>query len=205
MSDFFTISQETVFEETQKRSRFISYSFKVRTNEEVKEKLHNVKTRHWDAKHHVYAYVLNENSSAKFSDDGEPGGTAGLPVLNAIQSEDLKNTLVVVVRYFGGILLGASGLRSMYYSGSKNVLKNSGKSHYVLCKKINLEVSYKKYRIILNLLERFNSKILSTKFENSIKIVAAVSKIDFNVFKDKIFQIPECSIDDKISDEYINI
>ena len=63
MIDFFTISQETVFEETQKRSRFISYSFKVRTNEEVKDKLHTVKTRHWDAKHHDYAYDLNLDAS----------------------------------------------------------------------------------------------------------------------------------------------
>lgn len=205
MSDFFTVARESVFEETEKRSKFISYSFKVSTNEEVKEKLNAIKSKHWDAKHHVYAYVLNENSSVKFSDDGEPGGTAGLPVLNAIQSENLKNTLVIVVRYFGGVLLGTSGLRTMYYSGAKNVLENSGKLRYTLCGKADLEVPYGKYGAVLNLLERFDSKILNTEFENNVKILVAVSKTDFNSFKDKVFQISECSINDKPSDEYINI
>lgn len=204
MNDFFTIAEESVFEETEKRSKFISYSFKVSTYDEVKEKLNFIKSKHWDAKHHVYAYALNEGSLVKFSDDGEPGGTAGLPVLNAIQSENLKNTLVVVVRYFGGILLGTSGLRFMYSSGAKNVLQLSGKSHFTDCKKIALEVSYSKYGAVLNILEHLDSKILNTNFENNVNVLVAVSKRDFRNFESKIFQISECSIDD-LGDEYIDI
>lgn len=194
-----------MFEETEKRSRFISYSFKVTKADDVKEKLNSVKSKHWDAKHHVYAYVLNENACVKFSDDGEPGGTAGLPVLNAIQSENLKNTLVIVVRYFGGILLGTSGLRAMYHSGAKNVLELSGKSHFTLCERASLEVSYSKYGSVLNTIEHFGAKVLKTDFENSVRIETAVPKSDFKSFKDKIMQIPECSIKDKPGDEYINI
>ncbi len=205
MNDFFTISEESVFEETEKRSKFISYSFRVSGAEDVKAKLDTVKSKHWDAKHHVYAYVLNENSAVKFSDDGEPGGTAGLPVLNAIQSENLANTLVVVVRYFGGILLGTSGLRSMYYSGAKNVLKISGKTHFTLCKKAGLEVSYSKYGAVLKIIESFGSKVLKTDFEDNIKISVAIPEINFKSFEDKMFQISECSINDKSGDEYIAI
>ena len=205
MNDFFTISRESVFEETEKRSKFISYSFKVCTQEDVKDKLNLIKSKHWDAKHHVYAYVLNENSCAKFSDDGEPGGTAGLPVLNAIQSENLKNTLVIVVRYFGGVLLGTSGLRAMYHSGAKNVLEISDKSHFTLCEKSALEVSYSKYGAVLNILESIGSKVLKTDFENNVKILVSVRKTDFKNFKEKILQIPECSINDNLGDEYIDI
>ena len=205
MNDFFTISKESVFEETEKRSKFISYSFKVSTHEDVKEKLNSVKSKHWDAKHHVYAYVLNNGACVKFSDDGEPGGTAGLPVLNAIQSENLKNTLVVVVRYFGGILLGTSGLRLMYHSGAENVLKISGRSHFTLCKKLCLEVSYSKYGAVLNILECFGAKVLKTDFLDNVKIEIAVPKTNFDSFKDKVFQISECGIDDKSGDEYIDI
>lgn len=205
MNDFFTIAQESVFEETEKRSKFISYSFKVSTYEDVKEKINSVKSKHWDAKHHVYAYVLNENSAVKFSDDGEPGGTAGLPVLNAIQSENLKNTLVIVVRYFGGILLGTAGLRSMYHSGAKNVLKLSGQSHLILCVKLCLEVSYSKYGAVLNMIERFGAKVLKTDFENNVRISVAIPKVNFVGFKEKMLQVDECSINNNYGDEYINI
>ncbi len=205
MNDFFTISEESVFEETEKRSKFISYSFKVNTHEDIKEKLNSIKSKHWDAKHHVYAYVLHENSCVKFSDDGEPGGTAGLPVLNAVQSENLKNTLVVVVRYFGGILLGTSGLRAMYHSGAKNVLELSGKSHFTLCEKVGLEVSYSKYGAALNIIECFGSKALKTDFEDNVKILVAIPKVNFESFEEKILQTSECSINDNLGDEYIDI
>lgn len=205
MNDFFTISNESVFEETEKRSKFISYSYKVQNTNDVKAKLNLAKSKHWDAKHHVYAYALNENAAVKFSDDGEPGGTAGLPVLNAIQSENLKNTLVIVVRYFGGILLGTSGLRAMYHSGAKNVLEISGKTHLTLCQKVEIKVSYSKYGAVLNMLENFCSRILKTDFENNVKIEVAVSKSGFKSFKDKFLQIPECIINDNLGDEYINI
>lgn len=205
MNDFFSIAKESVFEETEKRSKFISYSFKVGTHEDVKEKINFIKSKHWDAKHHVYAYVLNEHSCVKFSDDGEPGGTAGLPVLNAIQSENLKDTLVIVVRYFGGVLLGTSGLRSMYGSGAKNVLKISGKSHFTLCERICVEVSYNKYGEVLNIFENFGSKIMKTDFADTVKVIVAVPKIDFKNLESKILQISGCTISDKLDDEYIDI
>ena len=205
MNEFFTISRESVFESVEKRSRFISYSFKISSQEGVKEKLGAIKSEHWDAKHHVYAYVLNRGNTLKFSDDGEPGGTGGMPVLNAIQSANLKDTLVIVVRYFGGILLGTSGLRAAYKFGAENVLKLSGQTLFKLCKKVNFEVDYSKYSSILSGVAKFGGKILESKFEDTVKLAVAVPDDKFEQFNKHILQFcGDIPLKD-VSEEYIHI
>ena len=95
----------------KKRSRFLSWVFPVSSEEEVFSHLQVLKKKYYDARHHCYAYIIEgETEIQRFSDDGEPSGTAGLPILETIRKKGLTNVLVVVVRYFGGILLGASGL-----------------------------------------------------------------------------------------------
>lgn len=186
MTDFFTIEKPSVFEETEKRSRFISYSFEVSSAEDVKLKLEMIKTKHWDAKHCVYAYSLAEASTEKFSDDGEPGGTAGMPVLNAIRSENLTNTLVIVVRYFGGILLGTPGLRKMYGSGATNVLKISNKVLVTLCAEIEIQIDYRGYNNAVKKISDFGGKVLKVEFGENVQILAAVPKNNFEDFCAKI-------------------
>ena len=205
MREFFTISQESVFESTEKRSKFISYSFRVHTSQNVKDRLNAIRSEHWDAKHHVYAYSLVDSDAVKFSDDGEPGGTGGMPVLNAIQSENLKDTLVVVVRYFGGILLGTAGLRAAYKSGAENVLKLSGKQLFKLCKKAELKVDYSKYGLILNCVEESEGKVLESRFEDSVKMTVAVPVENFDRFNKKIFQFCGDTPMNDVLEEYIHI
>ena len=97
------------------KSRFISYKFELNSLDDVKTNLENLKKQHKKATHFCYAYVYNKDVvSEKCSDDGEPGGTAGYPILNVIKKKELKNVLVVVVRYFGGVKLGAGGLTRAY-------------------------------------------------------------------------------------------
>ena len=111
MSGYRTIARQAKVETIIKKSRFIGSAFPIRTVEEANEILATFRKQMWDANHHCYAYVLGERGEKKkFSDDGEPQGTAGMPILDVIDKKGLTYVLVVVTRYFGGVLLGAGGL-----------------------------------------------------------------------------------------------
>lgn len=176
MSDYQTISKNSIFEETEKRSKFISYAFPINSEEDVRQNLKDAKTKHWDARHWVYAYRLAENNIEKYSDDGEPSGTAGLPVMNAIKSCGLQNVLVIVVRYFGGILLGSAGLRKMYGSGAMNVLKNSEKQVCTLCKHVIINVDYKDYGRVSYNISKSKALVKGTEYASDIKLDIFVKK-----------------------------
>ena len=102
---------------TEKKSRFIAHTRPVKSEEEARAFIEEIKKKYYDARHNVFAYQIGEKNELKrFSDDGEPQGTAGMPVLSVLSSEDIKNTAVVVTRYFGGILLGTGGLVTVSYT-----------------------------------------------------------------------------------------
>ena len=107
----------------KKRSRFIGYCAPVTTQEQALEFIEKIKSKHWDAKHNVYAYILREGGVKRYSDDGEPSGTAGMPVLDVITKNEIYDVCIVVTRYFGGVLLGTGGLVRAYSQGAKVALK----------------------------------------------------------------------------------
>lgn len=110
----------------EKGSKFIAYAFPVRTLEEIKNHLDRLRKEHYDARHHCYAYILGPNKDAwRANDDGEPSGTGGRPINGQLLSADLTDTLIVVVRYFGGILLGASGLANAYKAAARDAIDNA--------------------------------------------------------------------------------
>lgn len=111
----------------ERKSRFISYAMPVTTEEEAVQFLNTIRKKHYDATHNCYAYIIGENGEIqRSSDDGEPAGTAGIPILEIIRKEGLTNTIVVVTRYFGGILLGAGGLIRAYAEGAKCAISAAG-------------------------------------------------------------------------------
>lgn len=162
--------------EIEKRSKFISFVFFVENEEQVKCRLKEIKTKYHDAKHHVYAYKLEKSNAEKFSDDGEPSGTAGLPLLGVINSYGLSNVLIVVVRYFGGILLGTSGLRKMYISGGVGALENAKIEKKILCSSIEFKINYSEYSKILNVVKQFGGMIINTNYKNDIEITFYIEK-----------------------------
>ena len=108
----------------EKGSKFIALAFPVETEAEVKEKLAEIQKQYFDARHHCYSYILGPNKDAyRLNDNGEPSGTAGRPIHGQLLSKDLTNTLVIVVRYFGGIKLGVSGLINAYKTAAKDALE----------------------------------------------------------------------------------
>jgi len=115
---------ETEF--TEKRSRFITNLWRVETEAEARAKLEEVRKRHYDARHHCWCYLLREGGVLRYSDDGEPQGTAGQPMLNVFQRQEVTNVCCVVTRYFGGVLLGAGGLVRAYTQAAKDALDGAG-------------------------------------------------------------------------------
>ena len=137
-----TIAQEAQAELVEKRSRFIATAAPVQTEQEALDLLARLRQKYWDARHNVYAYILQENNVARYSDDGEPSGTAGPPVLDMLKKEGLSNLIVVVTRYFGGILLGTGGLVHAYSKSSKMGVEAAGIVRMVLCRELFINCDY---------------------------------------------------------------
>jgi uncharacterized YigZ family protein len=127
MVSYKTIKEEANGEYEEKKSLFIGSAKRVSTEEEAKEFINQVKAQHKEARHNVYAYVIGSNRGIqRYSDDGEPQGTGGIPVLEVIKKNDISDTVLVVTRYFGGILLGAAGLVRAYGKAASLAVKNGG-------------------------------------------------------------------------------
>ena len=141
--DYFTVSGEAVAETEEKKSRFIATVRPVATEEEAQEFISGLKAKYWNATHNVYAYYICANNVLqKFSDDGEPSGTAGLPVLEAIKKFDVQDAAVVVTRYFGGTLLGASGLVRAYGKCAALGVEAAGIVRKQLCAQADIRIDY---------------------------------------------------------------
>lgn len=201
-----TVAESGFFVETEKRSKFISFVFFVENKDQVQNYLKEVKAKYHDAKHHVYAYKLEKNNSEKFSDDGEPSGTAGMPLLGVISSYELSNVLVIVVRYFGGILLGTSGLRKMYISGGCGAIENAKIEKRVLCNSIELKMNYSEYSKVLNAIKKCGGTIINTDYEDDIKLIFYIEKDKTNDILKKISDIKNGDNDFKIiSEDFMSV
>ena len=130
MTEYYIPTGHSEAELVEKRSRFIGQVWRVETEEEARERVEQVRKKYHDARHHCWCYLLREGGVLRYSDDGEPQGTAGQPMLNVFLKEEVTNAVCVVTRYFGGILLGAGGLTRAYGSTAKLALDGAG-----LCKK----------------------------------------------------------------------
>ena len=141
-AEYKTVKHNSVSSLTEKKSKFIASVFPIHSEEEAIEKLNQVKKTYSDATHNVYAYIVDENNIFRYSDDGEPSGTAGMPVLDAMRNENIVDTLIVVTRYFGGTLLGTGGLVRAYGSCAAEGLKASEIVTRTLCNRIYIKADY---------------------------------------------------------------
>ena len=125
MTEYYVPTRESVGELVEKRSRFLGHVWRVSSEEEAREKIEATKKKHYDARHNCWCYIIKDGPT-RYSDDGEPQGTAGQPMLNVFQREGVVNVCCVVTRYFGGILLGAGGLVRAYTQSAKDALDAAG-------------------------------------------------------------------------------
>ncbi len=141
--EYLTVSNEAAAELEEKKSRFIATVKPVASEDEAHEFISGLKTRYWNATHNVYAYYICDNQELqKFSDDGEPSGTAGMPVLEAIKKLGVQNVAVVVTRYFGGTLLGAAGLVRAYGKSAAFGIEAAGIIRKRLCAEVRIIMDY---------------------------------------------------------------
>lgn len=143
MDKYNTVAAEATSEFTEKKSRFISHVSPVDCESEALDYIEKIKKQYWDARHNVYAYIIGNNSDLqRYSDDGEPQGTGGIPMLEVLRGEKLTNTVAVVTRYFGGTLLGTGGLVRAYTKGAKDGIAAAGIITKILYTRINVTVDY---------------------------------------------------------------
>ena len=144
---------------SEKRSKFLAYAFPVQNEQEVKQRLAEIQKKHWDARHHCYAYILGPRKDAfRANDDGEPSGTGGRPIHGQLLSADLTDTLIVVVRYFGGILLGASGLANAYKTAARDAIDHATIIEKTIDARYRLGFEYVAMNDVMRILKDYDLK-----------------------------------------------
>jgi uncharacterized YigZ family protein len=165
----------------ERKSRFLSYAMPVYTEEEAVSFLNAIRKKHYDASHNCYAYILGENSEVqRSSDDGEPSGTAGIPILEVLKKENLTNTIVIVTRYFGGIMLGAGGLIRAYTEGAARAVSEAGIAEVRAFAIYSVKTDYSNLRKIQYEAPKKNYIIRDIEYSEavSITILTAISEKD---------------------------
>ena len=170
MEEYTTIRAAASDEFVERRSRFIGYIAPVRTEEEAAAFISEKKALHWDASHNVYAYILRKGQTRRYSDDGEPQGTAGQPILNVFQRENVENVVCIVTRYFGGILLGAGGLTRAYAKAAKDARDAAGKARMQPFSVLLLECPYPMFERIKLLIEGHEGRIESSDYGAAVTL-----------------------------------
>ena len=190
------IVEPTTAEIVEKKSRFIANVFYVASLEETEEKLTQIKKKYYDAKHNCFAYVLGVNAeTVKSSDDGEPQGTAGHPMLDILKGNNLTNCIAIITRYFGGILLGTGGLVRAYSDSLKAAIANAKTSELLNAYKVSFEINYDDYGKVENLVQNLNQLnenniySLAKTFENVVKLEYLISIDAFDKFKTEMVNI----------------
>lgn len=168
--EYRTILNEANDEFIERKSRFIGYIKPVTTQEEAVSFINEIKSKHWDATHNVYAYVLREGQVRRYSDDGEPQGTAGIPVLDVLLKENVTDCVVVATRYFGGTLLGAGGLVRAY-SHTAKIAVDAGKVITMkLCKVLKVTCDYNFYGRLNSFIPEMGGVIDDTEFADNVTV-----------------------------------
>ena len=178
--NYFTISKAASDSFIEKKSEFIGYIAPVKTNDEAVAFINEIKAMHRKARHNVYAYILREDNISRYSDDGEPQGTAGVPVLEVLQKRGLTDVCVVVTRYFGGILLGGGGLLRAYSHAASIACDAAHIMDMRLCHRLTIKSDYNLYGKINYILPNFDVITVNSDFADAVtlEILVMSEKLD---------------------------
>ena len=182
LESYTTIEKEASFEYTNRKSVFIGEAAPVDTEEKALAFIAHIKKKYPDARHHVYAYVLRQNSTMRFSDDREPQGTAGMPVLDSIRKNGCTDVVIVVTRYFGGTLLGTGGLVRAYTSAAIGALKEGNVITYDIYSSLKITVSYSDYQKLPPLFSSAGFNVDELKYTDKVVIYGRILKSELDEF-----------------------
>ena len=168
--NYYTVSEAAEASFIEKRSEFIGYIAPVKTDEEAVNFINTIKAKHRKAKHNVYAYILRKDNISRYSDDGEPQGTAGVPVLDVLQKRGLTDVCVVVTRYFGGILLGGGGLVRAYSHAASLACDAAHTRDMCLCHRLKICTDYGMYGKLTYILPNFETITVNSDFADSVTL-----------------------------------
>ncbi|HBF5490771.1 TPA: YigZ family protein [Clostridioides difficile] len=190
MSNYRTLHEFGTDEITIEKSVFIGYAKPIKSEEEALEFINEIKKKHKDATHNVWAYTVDKNMNIqRYSDDGEPQGTAGIPTLEVIKKEDLRDVAVVVTRYFGGTKLGAGGLVRAYTKGAKLGLEAGKIIYKVMYQEVKVKIDYTQLGKVQNELMNLGYFIKDTVYEDNVEIVVYSRLEDVEKLSEKMIDI----------------
>ena len=185
------------------KSTFIGYAKPVKTEEEAVEFINEIKKKHKDARHNVWAYTIGQNMNIqRYSDDGEPQGTAGIPTLEVIKKEDLRDVAVVVTRYFGGIKLGAGGLVRAYTKGAKIGLEAAKIIEKVMFQEVRVRIDYNQLGRVQNEIMNMNYIIKDTIYADNVEIVVYSRLEDVEKLVSRMTDITSATAENILGEEF---
>ena len=186
-----TIAKPAESSYSEKRSKFLAYAFPVQNEQEVKQRLAEIQKKHWDARHHCYAYILGPHKDAyRLNDNGEPSGTAGRPIYGQLLSKDLTNTLVIVVRYFGGIKLGVSGLQNAYKVAAKEALDAAVIEERTIQEQYRVVFEYVKMNDVMQILKDLEIQVLDRQSDLRCTYTISVRQRDADRVTNALRKVP---------------
>lgn len=188
-SGYITVCRAAEAEITEKRSRFIAQVFPVKTEDEANSIIAQVRKKHHDARHNVFAFVLQNGNISRYTDDGEPSGTAGVPMLEIIRRRGITDCLVVVTRYFGGILLGTGGLARAYAAACARGLDEAGKAAVKKAHLVTIECDYADYDSVLRVAAQCGAITDNAEFLQNVKMYLKI--------KTELFEILQKSLNER--------
>lgn len=190
VKEYLTIFDEASGEIVEKKSRFIATVIHVESEEEAISHIERLKKLYWDARHNCYAFILGIGSETmRFSDDGEPSGTAGKPILEVLKGRGLTNVLVVVTRYFGGVLLGTGGLVRAYTDSTQEGINNSDIKKMTLMQRVSVHVDYNSVGKLKYVLASDSIEVVDEIYTDSVQIDIALPVDNISQITDKITDV----------------
>lgn len=201
MKEIKTVAKQANDSFIEKRSEFIGHIKPVHSREEALTFINEIKALHKDATHNCWAYIIDEQNLSSVSDDGEPQGTAGQPILQVLQREGVTNVCVVVTRYFGGTLLGAGGLIRAYAKGAKISLDAGGVTIFVPCNICEIFCDYNQYGKVSDFLNRSGTVVRSIEYQEKIKIVFELTEEKMPHYSEMLKEMSAGEIEIKVIGE----
>ncbi len=200
MQEYITIEDSFTAEYTEKHSRFIAVCFHCETEQEAINIIAQQKSKYWDARHNVYAYILKDGTT-RFSDDGEPHGTAGMPMLEVLKGSGITNVLVVVTRYFGGTLLGTGGLVRAYSTSTRDAISGAQKILMCECLQYTIDCDYGNFDRLMRIINDTNGLVKNTDFADKVTVDVVFKEAESQVFLNLLCEVFAAKLEAKLKNK----